>query len=87
MNNEKEGYSLDELVKIGDQIHNCTTAFMLIDIEEKGEHNVLMTAKGKREDIIGMVIESMLKDSRIADIIEHAFINYALKMEQQQKNN
>ena len=85
--NEKDTYSIDELVKIGDHIHNCTTAFIIADINEGDGHNVLITAKGKRDDIVVMLIETMMKDQRVAELIELSFANYVIKMQEQQANN
>jgi hypothetical protein len=80
-------YTIEELVQIGDHIHNCTTALIIADIEENDGHNVLITARGKQEEIIIMLIETMIKDSRVAEIVELAFINYVAKMEQLRKEN
>ena len=85
--NEKETYSIEELVKIGDHIHNCTTAFILADVEENDGHNVLITAKGTTNNIVNMLIETMMKDKRVAELIELSFINYAVKMQEQEANN
>jgi hypothetical protein len=84
---KKENYTVEELVKIGDHIHNCTTAFIIADIDQKGEHNVLITAKGKRDEIAVMLLETMMKDQRVAEIIELAFANYLIKTQEQQNNN
>ncbi|MEI7960756.1 MAG: hypothetical protein WCI04_00310 [archaeon] len=82
-----ENYTIEELVQIGDHIHNCTTAIIIADIEEDGGHNVLITARGKRDDVVIMLIETMMKDSRVAEIVELAFINYVAKMEQSKNEN
>ena len=85
--NEKDTYSIEELVKIGDHIHNCTTAFIIADIVEGEGHNLLITAKGRRDDIVLMMIETMMKDRRVAEIVEISFANYVIKMQEQQTNN
>lgn len=80
-------YTIEELVQIGDHIHNCTTALIIADIEENDGHNVLITARGEEEQVVIMLIETMMKDIRVAKIIELAFVNYVTKMEQLKNQN
>lgn len=69
----KLGYEIDELVKIGDHLHNSQTALVIADVlDEKGTHTTMGTATGRREDIVTMVYIVLKQNEDLADIITEA---------------
>lgn len=77
MENEREdkGYNYDDLVKIGDHIHDSKTAIIVSDIEHPdGTHTTLGSAVGKRGDIIQMLYNIMKGNKEMEDLISEAVL-------------
>jgi hypothetical protein len=69
-------YTIEELVAIGDHIHNSTTALIICDVPEKdGEHTTTMaTANGKRKDLVMMVYAVLKKQPFIESVLCEAIM-------------
>lgn len=85
----KKDYTIDEFHKIAEHIEKSQSAFIIADFKknDEEEHEVLMTAKGKRDDVIIMVVECMLKQPQIADIIQSSFLSYIDTIEKRKRGN
>jgi hypothetical protein len=88
-NENKKDYSIDEFHKIAEHIEKSQSAFIITDYKksDEEEHEVLMTAKGKRDDVIVMIVESMLKHPQIADIVQSSFLSYVDTIEKRKRGN
>jgi hypothetical protein len=74
IHNERQnlGYNIDELVSIGDHLHNCTTAIVIADVTDGKTHNTMASATGSRNSLIAMLVVIMQQNSEIEDIVTEA---------------
>jgi hypothetical protein len=86
-NEEVKPYTLEQLVMIGDHIHTCKTAIIFVDNPNGEEHNVLITTKGKYDELVSVLVEVMMRENQIASMIKDACINYDYNMMQREINN
>ncbi len=85
---EPKKYSLEELVAIGDHIHNCTTGIIIAGVPHpSGEIKVLMTIIGKEEDVLKMIVEALIMQPIVGQVIESAFLSYVATMEARKSKN
>jgi len=80
-------YTVEQLVMIGDHIHSCKTAIIFVDNPNGDEHNVLITTKGEYSQLVGVLVEVMMRETQIASMIKDACINYDFQMMQKEINN
>ena len=74
----KRKYNVEDLVKIGDGIHNCTTSFILVD-NDKSESNkgyIMFSSHGQRSDVIKMFVELFDKDEKYEALMMEAIATY-----------
>ena len=89
-NNEgKKDYTIDEFHKIAEHIEKSQSAFIIADYKksDEEEHEVLMTVKGQRGDVINMVIESMLKQPQMSELIQTACGLYVIEIQKRKQGN
>jgi hypothetical protein len=82
MENDRKdkGYDYDDLIKIGDQIHESKTALIVSDIEhEDGTHTTMGSATGKRRDIIIMLFTIMKSNPQLEELISEAVLMKKMK--------
>ena len=82
MENERKnkGYNFDDLVKIGDQIHDSKTALILSDIEhDDGTHTTMGSATGTKRGIIIMLFTIMKENPTLEEIISEAVLMKKMK--------
>lgn len=82
MENERKnkGYNFDDLVKIGDQIHDSKTALIVSDIEhDDGTHTTMGSATGRKRDIIIMLFTIMKENPTLEEIISEAVLMKKMK--------
>ena len=72
---DDKGFSIKDLVKIGDHIHESKTALIISDIAKPdGTHSILGSATGNRRDIV-LMIYSILKDNKgLEELISEAVL-------------
>jgi hypothetical protein len=86
-NEEVKPYTIEQLVMIGDHIHTCKTAIIFVDNPNGEEHNVLITTKGRYDELVGVLVEVMMRESQIASMVKDACINYDYNIMQKEINN
>jgi hypothetical protein len=72
---------------IGDHIHTCKTAIIFVDNPNGEEHNVLITTKGRYDELLGVLVEVMMRENQIASLVKDACINYDYNIMQKEINN
>ncbi len=66
------GYQIDELVTIGDHLHNCQTAIVIADVYDGKNHNTMGSATGNRRDIVNMIALMLEQNAELESIILEA---------------
>ena len=82
----KKRYSIEELVKIGDQIHDSSCSFIMCinDLDNKdSEKSILFSSHGVEEDVLLMFVEVLKKNPKIEyTMLKSMAIYNAMKMEE-----
>lgn len=79
---EGKGYTIQDLIEIGDHLHNSKTAIVICDVEKDGgKHETMLSLTGKRGDIIMMLINILEQDDAEAleDALSEALVNVKMK--------
>jgi hypothetical protein len=74
----KKKYSVEDLVKIGDAIHDSTTSFILVD-NDKSEGNkgyIMFSSHGHRLDVIKMFVQLFEKNETYETLMMEAIATY-----------
>lgn len=80
-NMKKENkYTLEQEFQLGDFIHNCDNALVILSITEKNDKdNVVVSVKfDSPEKIIGILIEVMNDNQGIAELLEVAVMHHKI---------
>lgn len=70
----KKKYSIEELVTIGDDIHNSVASFIVAKNEVDKKQKLTFAVHGSREDIVDMLYNIFLKNPNYEDIMIDAII-------------
>lgn len=86
-NTNRRKYTIDELVRIGDHIHDSSCSFIMCinDLDESdNKKNILFSTHGKEEDLVMMFFEVLKKNPKMELIMLKSMAIYnAMKMEGQ----
>jgi hypothetical protein len=74
----KKKYSVEDLVKIGDGIHNSTTSFILVDNDKTDSDKgyIMFSSHGQRADVIRMFVQLFEKNPKYEEIMIEAIATY-----------
>jgi hypothetical protein len=70
----KTKYSIDELVTIGDDIHNSIASFIVAKNSGEEKQKITFAVHGSREDVVEMLYKIFVKNSYCEDIMIDAII-------------
>lgn len=71
-----------------EHIEKSDSVFILANaFSDDGMANVLMSAKGSHAEVIVMIVESMLKDQRVASVIASSYESYNKIIEETKNSN
>lgn len=76
MKNERDGYSINDLVAIGDHLHNSKTALVIADIPSADgkQHTTMGSATGTHKDIVLMILAILEKNEQMEELITEAVL-------------
>jgi hypothetical protein len=84
---EVENFTIEQLVIIGDAIHNSKTAIILADNETPEGHNVTVCVRGTKEKLLSMMYHVLKTNPEFEDICSDALIRHKLESIQANFNN
>jgi hypothetical protein len=76
MKDERDGYSINDLVAIGDHLHNSKTALVIADIPSADgkQHTTMGSAVGTHKDIVLMILAILEKNEQMEELITEAVL-------------
>jgi hypothetical protein len=80
-------FTVEQLVVIGDAIHNSKTAIILADNETPEGHNVTVCVRGTKEKLLSMMYYVLKMNPEFEDICSDALIRHKLESIQANFNN
>lgn len=78
---DREGkLTIEQLVNVGDHLHDADTVLLLIDkkINQK-ENETLCCVNGDPDSLITMISESLKKNDKLFEIFSYALLNASIK--------
>jgi hypothetical protein len=75
-------FTVEQLVTIGDAIHNSTNAIILADNQTANGHNVTVCLRGTEQTLYNMMYNVLLSNPMFARICADAVVNYEIEKRQ-----
>lgn len=76
---ENLGFQIDELVAIGDHLHNCQTALIIADVYDGKDHTTMGCATGSKNNLLTMIQVILEQNPQLEDIIIEAVARKKMK--------
>ena len=77
----KNKFSIQELVEIGDALHNSETSIVLVDkgeIKDEKRHEILGAIRGKHKNLVTLLISIIEQDQVLFQLFNEALMRYNL---------
>lgn len=82
--NAKKKYSVEELVVIGDHIHNASCSFIMCvnDLDDTdNKKSILFSSHGRKDDMVTMFVSVLEKNPKIENLMIEAIAMYNITKE------
>ena len=80
-------FTVEQLVAIGDAIHDSKTAIIIADNENNGSHSVTVCVRGIKEKLKQMLYEVFKSNAEFENICSEALVSYKIDKIQQGFDN
>jgi hypothetical protein len=72
-------FTVEQLVIIGDAIHNSKTAIIIADNETPEGHNVTVCVRGTREKLVSMMYHVFKSNPEFEEVCSNALVSFKME--------
>ena len=72
-------FTVEQLVAIGDAVHDSNTAIIIADNIGEKEHNVTVCVKGRKKDLMAMLYNVLKTNEHLEDVMADAVMMVKLE--------